>query len=91
MQGIDRRRMLRDFLCGAATVAIALMADAGEATPEEAQMGPPGPSLDPRPGPNLGARPGPSLHPRPGPHPRPRAATSISVRRHRAGTKPPPP
>src|SRR5215813_478209 len=35
MQGIDRRRMLRDVLFGAAavTVGITLMADAGEATP----------------------------------------------------------
>jgi len=35
MQGIDRRRMLRNVLFGAAavTVGITLMADAGEATP----------------------------------------------------------
>jgi hypothetical protein len=35
MQGIDRRRMLREVLCGAAaaTVGIGLMAGAGEATP----------------------------------------------------------
>lgn len=57
MQGIDRRSMLRDVLCGAAaaSVGIALMADAAEAIPlaleknlagkaddlvEEAQWGP---------------------------------------------------
>lgn len=35
MQGMDRRQMLRDVLCGgaAAAVGIALMAEAGEAMP----------------------------------------------------------
>src|SRR5215475_3209302 len=99
MQGVDRRRMLRAALCGAAaaTVGLALMAGAGEATPlalekkpggkaddllEEAQVGPPGPSLD--------SRPGPGPHPRPGPglgH----GHSSHYVRRHREATKPSPP
>jgi len=107
MQGVDRRRMLRAALCGAAaaTVGLALMAGAGEATPlalekkpggkaddllEEAQVGPPGPSLDSRPGPSLGPRPGPSPHPRPGPGLR-HGHSSHYVRRHREATKPPPP
>jgi hypothetical protein len=44
MQGIDRRRMLRDVLCGAAaaTIGIALMADAGEATPLALEKNPAG-------------------------------------------------
>jgi hypothetical protein len=70
MQGIDRRRMLRDVLCGAAaaTLGIALMADAGEATPLGLEKNPAGKADDylveevqlvlpgPRPGPRWGRR-----------------------------------
>jgi len=48
MQGIDRRMMLRDVLCGAAaaTVGIALMAVEGEATPLALEKSPAGKADD---------------------------------------------
>ena len=43
MEGIDRRRMLRDVLCGAAavTVGVTLVAETGEATPLAMEKSPP--------------------------------------------------